>query len=164
MDEYLKIFWLDTSALAKIFLDEPGSHELRIEFNGQPGHFFYTTDYCKYELFNVLKRKLLHERSIDLESYFRHIFILNTYVKTGQLKIDDTEDKTTTIWTETILLAEKYNFDYTDAIQFILIKRGFLNIFRGGESEAVLVTSDKNMKKAANGENMKNWDPEKGPL
>jgi hypothetical protein len=42
-ENYLKIFWLDTSVLAKIFLNEKGSKEIRTAFSGNPGYLFYTS-------------------------------------------------------------------------------------------------------------------------
>ena len=164
MDEYFKIFWLDTSALVKLFINEPGSKELNSEFNGKPGNIFYSTDYCRYELFNVLKRKLVKDKSISHEEYLRHIFIISTYIKMNKIRIDDKDHNTNIIWQETKVFVEKYGIDYTDAIQFTLLKRGFLNIFKGGESEAILITSDQNMIKAAKAEDMRFWNPEKGSL
>jgi predicted nucleic acid-binding protein len=170
MEEYIRIFWLDTSALVKLFMDERGSKELKAEVSGKDWIFCYTTDYCRYEYFNVLKRKLITEkkrksmteRSNALKDYFKYIIILNTLVKTEQIKIDDADHDTTIIWSDTIKLANKYEIDFTDAIQFVLLKTGSISIFKGGKSEAILVTSDAGMIKAAKGESIQFWNPENG--
>ena len=170
MEKNIRIFWLDTSALVKLFIDERGSKELREEVSGKDWTFIYTIDYCKYEFFNVLKRKLITEKKREsiteksnaLKDYFKYISILNTYIKNEQIKIDDMDDDTTIIWRDTRILAEKYEIDFTDAIQFALLQTGSLSMFKGGKSEAILVTSDTGMIKAAEGENMPFWNPENG--
>lgn len=149
----------------KILIKERGSSELNAIFNGEPGNIFYTTDYCKYEVFNVLKRKLKAQKSIDaisLREYFRNIRILSNYVRIGKITIDDADHDSGLIYIKTVALAEKYDLDYIDAIQFVLLQEGALNIFRGGESEAILVTSDGDMIGAAKGEKMPFWNPEDG--
>jgi predicted nucleic acid-binding protein len=161
-EDYLKIFWLDTSALVKIFIDEPGSLELRTIFEGKLGHVFFTTDFCKYEFFNVLKRKLMVDECISLSDYFKHIRVLSNYVRSGKIRIDDSDHETGDMYRRTVRLSTEYKLDWTDAIQFTLLQEGGLNVFKGGKSETILVTSDRPMIKAAKGENARFWNPEEG--
>ena len=91
-ENYLKLFWLDTSVLAKIFFNEKGSKEIKKIFNGNPDCQFYTSDYCRCEFINVLKRKLTDIiNPITTEDYFKHIRVLSNYVRIKKLNIDDTD-------------------------------------------------------------------------
>ena len=153
----LRFFWLDTSALVKIFIEEEGSAEIKKVFKDFHQNIFYTTEFCVYEYYNVLKRKYLHNQLIDEETYLRSIFILSTYLKLGTIRYNDTKDSFESIFLQTRKIVKKYSLDYSDAIQFVLIQKGLLETL-AGESRPVLITSDKGMIRAAELENIIYWN------
>ena len=158
----LRFFWLDTSAIVKLFIKEQGSDVISEVFSHRPGDNFYSTEYCIYEFFNVLKRKLTNE-CFPLENYLRAIFILQSHVRSRALKLYSFDSNYVQLFNDTRDIIRKYSLDYTDAIQFVLMKQGFLSGL-AGESKPVLVSSDKDMVKAAKSENIRTWNPEEGPF
>lgn len=159
----LRSFWLDTTAIVKIYYDERGSQEIRKVFNNKTSNNFYTTEFCVYEYYNVLKRKFLTDRVIDEDNYLRLIFMLSMDIRLKTIQYNDTQEGPDVLFLQTKEVIQKYGFDYTDAIQFVLIRKGLLGIL-AGESKPILITSDSGMIKAAKSENILFWNPEEGPL
>ena len=159
----LRFFWLDTSAIVKIFCDEPGSWEIRKVFNNKPNNIFYTSEFCVYEYYNVLKRKFLKDKVISEDNYLKLVFTLSMNIRLKTIKYIENDENPDVLFLQTKEVIQKYGFDYADAIQFILIRKGLLGSL-AGESQPVLITSDNEMIAAANAENIKYWNPEKGPF
>jgi len=155
-----RFFWLDTSALIKLIINEKGSKDLEKIFN-HPTYFFYSTEFCVYECYSALKRKLFREKSIDGEKYLRSIFMMMSYVENNQVRFSDIGEDYSVIFNETKQIIEEYSMDFIDAVQFILLSKGLLSKL-AGESRPVLVTSDKNMIKVAKYKNIETWNPEEG--
>jgi hypothetical protein len=162
----IKVLWLDTSALVKKYLDEPGSDFVRTVL-GENRFWAFTTSYCIYELFGILKRKASDKSKekikISVDQYIRCIFLIKSDWKQKVIRIHDPEISDSDLIVEVKGIINDYKLDYVDAIQFILINKGILGKF-AGDSRPVLVSSDGGILKAADHKNIRSWNPEKGPF
>jgi predicted nucleic acid-binding protein len=148
----------DASALAKLYLDEPGSVELR-QFWKVPTR--YTTPFCLYETLGILKRNRLKDR-LTKERYLRAATELVAWFRASQSRndIDFTQPK---VFAEAKKLAEQTDLDLSDAFQLLSLRDGY---FSGliGNSATLLVTADEALARAARDMQLRVWDCQREPM
>lgn len=163
----IKTIWLDTSALAKIYIQEIGSDNLS-DILANRHIWAYSTSYCIHELFGVLKRKAnpnnKKEVPVTLDDYIRYVLLIKSDLN-HKIKISDPDVSDSELYIEVKELIESNNIriDFVDAIQFILIKKGILRLL-AGDSRPILVASDKGIIEAAKRTTIRFWNPEEGPF
>ncbi len=168
----LKIKYLDASALAKLYVNENGSQELREFFYSDTN--FRTTWLCLAEALGILKSKWIGNQSknvsskIESEKYFeatRHL-IINWRIR---IEFDDLKLADPTIPLKVEEMSKKYTLDYSDALQLITLKSGIYSrlIFESSpnvyEPALILITADKKLENAAVSEGFRVWNCTAGP-
>jgi predicted nucleic acid-binding protein len=171
--EGVKIKYLDASALVKLYIEEKGSHHLR-DFFYSVTHNFKTTWLCLAESLVVLKNKWRGPQSkkmdtkIETYEYLKAVSFLITEWR-DRIETDDIKSVDPSVPLQVRKIAEKYNLDYSDALQLWSFKSGRLsplaveaepNVY---ESALVLITADKDLASAAESEGIKVWNCEQGP-
>lgn len=156
----LRPYWLDATALVKLVHKEPGSD--RVEGVVQGNAWFETTWLCVAEAHGVLKR-LFSKNQITSNQYHMKLFRLRSWIEAERIRVRMTwlqpgEPKPAGSH-DVRRLAEKHNLDFSDAIQLIEFRGGALAA-TVDEAEAVFVSSDEGLLKAAKAEGMKVWNPE----
>jgi len=149
----------DASALAKRYLDEPGSFALRQYWNGQPTR--YTTAFCLYETLGILKRKRL-KGVLTKERYLRAATDLVAWFRASESRrdIDFTAPK---VFAEASKLAEQTDLDLSDALQLLSLRDGYFSVLVG-DSATLLVTADAALALAARNMALRVWDCEREPI
>lgn len=141
---------IDASALAKRFLDEPCSEELRRYLHSQPTP--YTTPFCLYETLSVLKSKVgktfPDRKTFSRENYFRAAGIVVNEYRVYSARMKEPDFTAMDVFARTTKLAEQYGVDLSDAFQLLSLQEGFFSVL-SGESATLLVTADKALAKAA---------------
>jgi len=153
----VKVKFLDTSALIKLFLDEQGSDRLKDYYNNHVS--FCCTEMTFYEAMNVLKSRLF--KSNKKNQYFESIKKLKIMgwgvTKRGKLEIEKIHITEHSIFKEVYYIAMKYDIDLADAIQLYAISNG--RYWRlTGESKTVLITADEGLERAAQDNNIRVWN------
>jgi predicted nucleic acid-binding protein len=148
--EILKAYYLDASALIKIFIQEKRSdivHNL-ISAKSQ----IYTTTLCVTEALRVFKRvHLLKKNPADIEKYTTCCLDLISMITNENIQIDDQPifDRETYDKTEQLIRAHK--LDLSDMLQILSVKASFPK--RIG-METILITDDEDLFCAAKSENI----------
>ena len=144
----------DASALAKRYLEEPGSQELRRYWNEQATR--YTTPFCFYETLGVLKGRMRNGK-ITKAAYFKAATDLVSWFRASHSKINDLDFTHCEVFSDARELAERHDLDLSDAFQLLSLQAGY---FAGlvGESTTVLVTADEALAKAARHMKLPVWD------
>jgi predicted nucleic acid-binding protein len=161
----LKVKYFDASALVNIYVDENGSQRLREFFYSDTN--FRTTWLCLAEAIGILKSKWVGNQSKDIatkiesEKYFEatRLLIINwrNRIESGDLGL---VNPSFPLRVEQI--AEKYDLDYSDALQLLTLKCGEYSFFVR-ESASVLITADKELASAAASEGIRVWNCTAGP-
>jgi predicted nucleic acid-binding protein len=155
---YGTLYFLDASALVKVFIRERGSFQLRaVLAKEQP---FYTTSLCFGEALGVMKRKRFLEKPARLtqDEYENAINFLRSYVKDNVIKLDDEPSNLTNfhVFSEAADLSRKYQVDISDALQLVwLLRCGIIGV--------TLVTADRKLAEAARTEKISVWNCEDDP-
>jgi predicted nucleic acid-binding protein len=150
---WVRIHYLDTSAIVKLLVSEPYSRRIKSYFNCHTN--FYTTSICFAEALGVLKVKYFYHSIINKETYYASCNYLTVLVK-QHLVIDDIEISDSKVFNEVEQLADKYSIDIADSLQIYTIREGAFSRFRG-ESQPILITADKKLAMAVRAEGMKVW-------
>ena len=151
---YARASFFDASALVRVYVDEPGSEQVRSYFNNEPTKF--TTQFCFYETLSALKTKCVHHRSITRPQYLEASFRLVAWYgfmrrTTGDLDFTDAH-----VFFRARDLAERTGLDLSDALQIVSVSQGDFSSFCEG-SKTVFVTADKELARVASSEGLRVW-------
>ena len=154
----VKVKYLDTSAIVKLFLDEDGSDRLRAYYNGHSS--FCCAEMAFYEAMNVLKSRLF--KGEKKEQYFENIRELRImgwgwFSGKGKLEIETMQLNDVAVFKEVYDYALKYDIDIADAIQLYVILKGRYSMLTG-ESMSVLITADEKLEEATLEKNIRVWN------
>jgi predicted nucleic acid-binding protein len=153
--EYGTIYFVDASALIKLFLEEKGSGELR-QFVAQCG-VIYTTALCFGEALGVLKRKRFVEKSLSQDQYIRVSNNLRAHVTSNVIKFVKGGDLNNLhIFFEAADLSDLHEIDLSDALQIVLVRRSKV-------VGATLISADKRLVEAARKSGVLAWNCETEP-
>jgi len=152
---YVRINYLDASAIIKVLVAEPDSPPMAKYFKGS--HSFYMTSLCFGEALGVLKAKYFHRRNITEKGYLNRSSLLTGYVRNRRIKLDDVPLTDPKIFEEVEEIVKKYQIDVSDALQIVTIKKGKFSNFVA-ESQSLLITADNELAKAAHNEGLKVWN------
>ena len=150
----------DASALAKRYLDEPGSQELRRYWNTQATR--YTTPFCFYETLGILKRHML-KGTLTKEQYLRAARDLVAWFRASQSAMKDLDFTDREVFRDAVDLAEHMNLDLSDAFQLLSLQAGYFQ-YLAGDSKTLLVTADEALAKAARQRRLPVWDCQREPI
>lgn len=153
--ESLRPHFLDTSALVKLFVEEPGSEALRMYFRCHS--WFVTSPLCIAEALNVVKRKWNKHELTDQEYFAAAWGFLFSYRDGGQIQLARENLADHKVFSEARNMALKYRVDLADALQLHLLIRGSLAQYCDG-SRGVLVSADATLVATARTEGVLAWD------
>jgi predicted nucleic acid-binding protein len=153
--EWIKIHYLDASALVKILIKEEGSEIVQQYFGNESN--FHTTSLCFAETLGVLKAKYLYRNEIREEEYWTACDELMAFAAYENIEIEDVNMSDRTLFTEVENLARQHrrNLDVSDAFQIVTIKYDFFSKF--SETKPLLITADSNLADVARQEGLKVW-------
>lgn len=154
----VKIKYLDTSSIVKLYLEENSSAKFREYFGCDCN--YCTTLMTFYESLNVLKARLFNGSSN--EQYYTSIKNLVIKGWGGKIEIEDIDITDRKIYVEVVKIAVKHKLDIADAIQLYAIMYGKYKKFCSGSS-SVLITADNKQQKAAENLEIKVWNIENQP-
>ncbi len=154
----VKVKYLDTSAIVKLFLDETGSDYLRAYYNSHVN--FCCAEMTFYEAMNVLKSRLF--KGNKKEQYFDNIRELRImgwgwFSGKGKLEIETVQLNNVDVFTTVYDYAMKYDIDIADAIQIYAVLKGKYSVLTG-DSLTVLITADDKLEKAATDNKIRVWN------
>jgi predicted nucleic acid-binding protein len=162
--KWIRVHYLDASAIVKLFVDEVGSDELRMYFNKES--HFSTTSICFAEALGVLKSMRFYRKEpITDEQYFCACEDLLGYASDNTIKIEDVEIKDINVFVKVENLVRKHNggkpkdktIDISDAFQIISVKRNYFSQF-DNDSKPILITGDRSLAEAARSEGLRVWN------
>ena len=161
--KWIRIHYLDASAIVKLFIDEVGSDTLRRYFN-EESHFS-TTSICFAEALGVLKAMRFYRKEIIDEQYFCACEDLLGHASDNTIKIEDVEIKDINVFVKVENLVRKHNegkpkdktIDISDAFQIISVKLNYFSQF-DNDSKPILITGDGSLAKAARSEGLRVWN------
>jgi hypothetical protein len=161
--KFIRIHYLDASAIVKLVLNETGSVELRQYFGKESS--FTATSLCFAEALGVLKVKRFYQKSLTDEEYFAGCDELMAYVADDTIKIEDIEVKDRCVFDEVEKMTRKYNegkpkdetIDISDAFQIVSVKRNYFSRFPDTDSKPILITGDQALANAARDEGLRVW-------
>lgn len=133
----IRVKYLDTSSIVKLYLDEDGSSHFRKYFHTHTN--FSTTIMTIYEAMNVLKSRLFKNGSKKM--YYEAVTDLAIHGWGGKIEIETIELNNMDIFKEVSILSVENNLDIADAIQIYAILKGEYSHFTQ-ESASVLITAD----------------------
>jgi predicted nucleic acid-binding protein len=150
----IKIKYLDTSSIIKLYFDEDGSDDFR-------EYFYKHTNFCTvlmtyYESMNILKAKLFKS---DRNKYIEAVsdLAIHGWRRFPKIEIENIDLDSFEIFKEVSELSIKYNIDIADAIQIYAILKGKYSrwIF---DSAPVLITADNQQEAAAKDNKIRVWN------
>lgn len=161
--KFIRIHYLDASAIVKLVLNETGSVELRQYFGKESN--FTATSLCFAEALGVLKVKRFNQKSVTDEEYFTGCDELMAYVADASIEIEDIEVKDRRVFDEVEKLIRKHNegkpndktIDISDAFQIVSVKRNYFSRFSNTDSKPILITGDQALANAAREEGLRVW-------
>ncbi len=161
--KFIRIHYLDASAIVKLVLNEPGSLKLRQYFGKESN--FTATSLCFAEALGVLKVKRFNQKCMTDEEYFSSCDELMAYVAYGNIEIEDIEVKDRSMFDEVEKLTRKHNegkpkdkmIDISDAFQIVSVKRNYFSQFPNTDPKPILITGDQPLAEAARGEGLRAW-------
>ena len=116
----IKVKYLDTSAIVKLYLDEDGSTHFRKYFHSHTN--FCTTIMTFYEAMNILKSRL-HKKE-NQEKYYEAVTDLAIHGWGGKIEIESIDLNRMDTFKQVSSLAMDNNLDIADAIQIHAILKG----------------------------------------
>ena len=156
----VKVYYLDASALVKLFIDENGSETLRKHVKKSVN--FCATSFCLGEALGVMKRDYFNKpKANNYKKYLQKCRGLMVGGLGGKIEVEEmciTKGYHFVKWIEEAeAFVGKYKIDFVDALQLVTLLRGQYAHFAGG-SKSILITADEGLAKAATGENVRVWD------
>ena len=149
----VKVKYLDTSSIVKLYLEEDDSDKMRQFYSSDSS--ICTTRLTFYESLNVLKARLF--KNSTKPDYYNKIEKLIIQGWGGKLEIEDIEITNRDVFLYVKDIAIKYDLDLADAIQLYAILHGKYKRFCSG-SASVLVTADDKQQKAAEKLDIRVWN------
>ena len=153
----IKIKYLDTSSIVKLYLEEDGSSYLRDYFNNHTN--LCTVLMTFYEAMNVLKSKLFKKNE---KKYYEAVTDLAIHGWGGKIEIEPIDLNAIEIFKEVSNLSCEHNLDIADAIQIYAILKGKYSHFTR-DSASVLITADEQQEIAGKKYGIRVWNCRKGP-
>lgn len=165
IENWVRYFFLDASAIVKLVVKEDGSNNLRGFFNSS--ELFRTTSVTLSEAYGVIKRKWIHRGRPDKitnKGYFNAMYLLSSYVRNGRIKLTEASflDANDFIMAEELVKkypdpkrADEFLIDMVDALQIVSMKK---ETEMTKESAPVLVTTDNFFEIIATKEGLKVWN------
>lgn len=151
----VKIKYLDTSSIVKLYLEENSSEKFREYFGANCN--YCTTLMTFHESLNVLKARLFNGSS--KENYYKSIENLVIKGWGGKIEIENIDITDRKVYIEVVKIAVKYNIDIADAIQLYAIIYGKYKRFCGSSS-SILITADSKQQTAAENLKIRVWNIE----
>jgi predicted nucleic acid-binding protein len=148
----IKIKYLDTSSIVKLYLEEEGSSFFRNYFNNHTN--LCTVLMTFYEAMNVLKSKLFKKNE---QKYYKAVTDLAIHGWGGKIEIEPIDLNSMEIFKEVSNLSFEHNLDIADAIQIYAILKGKYSHFTR-DSASVLITADKQQELAASKNGIRVWN------
>jgi predicted nucleic acid-binding protein len=154
--KWIRICYLDTSALIKLVIDEPETGILDDFLAREIGTQFNTTWLCVAEALGVLKRQWLqelklcqtpYEKTSATRKYVVTANELRGYIGQKVLAISQVSMADDLIFAEIEALVERYGIDIADALQLVAIPRNFFYQFP--VVPIVFITADQRLADAA---------------
>jgi predicted nucleic acid-binding protein len=152
--DYARAVFFDASALVKLYVPEPKSHEVKAFFSSEPTKF--TTTFCFYEAMSIMKskwKKSLITQDEYLESCFRLAAWFGHNDRYNR-NPDLTDAKTLCDARD---LAKSHGLDMSDALQLLTVRDGTYSSFGEG-SRTVFVTADRELARVAKEIGLKTWN------
>jgi len=148
----IKVKYLDTSSIVKLYLEEEGSSYFRDYFNSHTN--FCTALMTFYEAMNVLKSKLFKKSE---KKYYEAVTDLAIHGWGGKIEIELIDLNSIEIFKEVSNLSVENNLDIADAIQIYAILKGKYSHFMQ-DSASVLITADEPQELAAIKNRIRVWN------
>ena len=153
MTNGIKVKYLDTSVIVKLYLDEDGSSRFRNFFNNHTN--FSTTIMTFYESMSVLKSRLFKNKSNN--QYYNAVTDLAIHGWGGKIDIESIDLNSIDTFKEVSNLSVENNLDIADAIQiYAILKRKYSHWSQ--ESASVLITADEPQELAAKKYKIRVWN------
>ena len=133
----IKIKYLDTSSIAKLYLEEDGSTRFRTYFGSSTN--FCTALMTFYETMNVLKSRLF-SRS-DKDRYYEAVEDLAIQGWGGKIELELIDLSKREVFKDVSKLASHNSLDVADAVQIYAILKGKYGHWCQ-DSASVLITAD----------------------
>ena len=153
----IKIKYLDTSSIVKLYLEEEGSPYFRDYFNNHTN--LCTALMTFYEAMNVLKSKLIKKNK---KKYYEAVTDLAIHGWGGKIQLETIDLSSMEIFKEVSNLSVEHNLDIADAIQIYAILKGKYSHFTR-DSASVLITADEPQERAAIKNGIRVWNCRKVP-
>lgn len=132
----IKIKYLDTSSIVKLYLEEDGSSRFRTYFGTHTN--FCTVQMTFYETMNVLKSRLLKKNK---NMYYEAVDGLAIQGWGGKIELEFIDLSKREIFKKVSKLASENDLDVADAVQIYAILTGKYAHWRQ-DSASVLITAD----------------------
>lgn len=134
----IKIKYLDTSSILKLYLEEDGSYRFRTYFDTHTN--FCTVLMTFYETMNVLKSRLF--RGDKKKKYYEAVEDLAIHGWGGKIELELIDMGRIEVFKEVSKLASVNNLDIADAVQIYAILNGKYSPWCQ-DSASILITADK---------------------
>lgn len=149
----IKIKYLDTSSIAKLYLQEDGSSRFRTYFGTHTN--FCTVHMTFYETMNVLKSRLFSGSNKD--KYYDAVEDLAIQGWGGKIELELIDLSKREVFKEVSKLASENNLDVADAVQIYAILKGKYSHW-SQDSGSVLITADRPQEQAAERYDIRVWN------
>ncbi len=153
VNQGLRTNYLDTSALVRLLVDEPGSEALRSYYDRHS--VFAVTGICFAECLGVLKTKRRH-KLLDDEQYFSAGDDLIARIRDGSIFIDDSTVRERELFDKAERFAKLHKIDLADAYQLIALQHGPFSSM-AAHVRLLLITADKDLAGATRSEGLLAW-------
>ncbi len=157
--------YYDASALVKLVADdtdeEPGQQVLRNDYWSHTASV-YATSYCITEAFSAFKRKLDRGR-ISQAQYLKYLRDFRVQFLGCNLRQEELPLLSPIVATETERLITTYNIGFVDCFQIVTLRHGRYRVL-GPNSQAILITADRGLAKAARAEGARVWECTREPI
>jgi predicted nucleic acid-binding protein len=150
----IRVHYLDTSALIRLLVEEPGSDSLRRYCDGQS--VLSVTGVCFAECLGVLKTKRVRGL-LDDEEYFSACEDLVARIRDRSLFLDDASVTARELFDEAERIARAYKLDLADAYQLVALRHGPFSELPL-ETPPLLITADRELARAARLEGLRVWN------
>jgi predicted nucleic acid-binding protein len=154
----------DASALVKLVADDedekPGQQALRDDYWSHTASV-YATPYCIAEAFKVFERKRDRER-VTQAQYLRYLRDFRVKFLGLNLRQEAISILPSIVTTETERLDTTYKIGFVDCFQIATLRHGRFRVL-GPNSQAILITADRGLAKAARAEGAKVWECTREP-
>jgi predicted nucleic acid-binding protein len=152
MSKAVYTYYLDASALVRLFVDEPGAKDVREYFNTTPNACVTLISF--FEALGVLKRKW--QCKWDEPDYHEAVECLLQMIYGGKPEVDNTALADPPTFRSVSQIAEQHNLDFADAFQLFAILNGKYAPLTSG-SKTRFVSADRGLVRAARSQGIPTW-------